>query len=309
MRSHPRAVKRLPSTTTPVSVGQLSCALRFGWVLFLITFAHLGLLGAVQAAYAEPEPPPQSSEPADFAKIRPLLQQRCFACHGPLKQESGLRLDTARTLLEGSSNSKVIAIGDSGQSELIRRISTEDMQLRMPPEGRPLDANQIAAIAAWIDQGAPVPADDAPDPDPSEHWSFQIPQRPPLPKVSEATPQANPIDLLIAHAWANSPSNPLNEARVMPQELAPPATRLRRLYLDLVGLLPPTEVLEAFERDPSQEAYERIIDQLLASPQYGERWARHWMDVWRYADWFGRDRKSTRLNSSHEWISRMPSSA
>jgi len=210
--------------------------------------------------------------------IRPFLLQRCFACHGALKQESGLRLDTAAAIRQGGDAGPVIEINESAKSTLVQRITSKDLASRMPPEGHALDGPQIQSIASWIDQGAPIPQNDQPEPDPNQHWAFQQPKRPTVPDQTD--PTIHPIDAFLQNEW--------NTHGVQPQGQADASTRLRRLYLDLVGLPPSPQAIEGFLTDSSQAAYERIVDELLASPQYGERWARHWMDVWRYADWFGR---------------------
>ncbi|MFM8215637.1 MAG: DUF1549 domain-containing protein, partial [Pirellula sp.] len=218
----------------------------------------------------------------DFRKdLRGLFEQRCFACHGALKQEAGLRLDTAASIRKGSDSGPVVEPKESTKSLLLKRITSQDPALRMPPEGHALEESQIQAIADWIDQGAAIPTNDQPEPDPNEHWAFKLPTRPAVPIVDGAQgTTAHPIDVLIQAKW--------KDQGVLPQGQADAATRLRRLYLDLVGLPPSPETLEKFLADPSKIAYEKIVDDLLASPQYGERWARHWMDIWRYADWFGR---------------------
>ncbi len=227
-------------------------------------------------AKSPPKSSPITSAQIDFAtEIRPILQQRCFACHGALKQESGLRLDTAKAIHQGSDNGPILRIDDVEASELLKRVTTDKTELRMPPEGHALESEQIDRLRTWIQQGAPLPLLDEPEPSPSDHWAFKQPVRPQPPSGSE-----HPIDAFLYQA--------LQREGLAPQPIASPAHRLRRLYLDLIGLPPPIDVLEAFERNPSTEAYTAIVDRLLASPQYGERWGRHWMDVWRYADWFGR---------------------
>ncbi len=239
--------------------------------------ALLLLLAYLPTANAEPP----LSNSVDFNRdIRPVLQQRCFACHGALKQQAGLRLDTASAILRGSDSGKIIEANQSASSLLIHRLKSSDPEERMPPEGHPLEESQILAIAEWIDRGAIPPPNDQPEPDPNQHWSFQIPSRPALPLPRESSIPGNPIDAFIEHRW--------HQHGVTPQAIDDPATRLRRVYLDLIGLPPSPEALKQFETNPSQTEYERIVDELLASPKYGERWGRHWMDVWRYADWFGR---------------------
>ena len=227
-------------------------------------------------AKSPPESSPTASAQIDFTtEIRPILQQRCFACHGALKQESGLRLDTAKAIHQGSDSGPILRIDDVEASELLKRVTTDKTEIRMPPEGHALESEQIDRLRTWIQQGAPLPLNDSPEPAPSDHWAFKQPVRPQPPPLTE-----HPIDAFLDQA--------LQREGLAPQPIASPAHRLRRLYLDLIGLPPPINVLEAFEQNPSTEAYTAIVDRLLASPQYGERWGRHWMDVWRYADWFGR---------------------
>ena len=135
------------------------------------------------------------------SKIKPVLKARCFACHGALKQESGLRLDTAALILKGGEGGSVVRSGSPADSELITRISTDDMSLRMPPEGHALTREEIAAITAWIRDGAKAPPQEAPEEDPRDHWAFRIPLRGELPAGS-TSPGQNPIDAFINAAQA-----------------------------------------------------------------------------------------------------------
>src|SRR5262249_12231948 len=150
----------------------------------------------------------------------------------------------------------------------------------MPPEdaGTPLSAEQIALLVAWIDQGATGPEDE-PLLDPHDHWAYQRPVRAKLPRVEGLDPASNPIDLFLAAARAKAGLTAAPRASKEPL--------LRRASLDLVGLPPTRDQLHAFLADSSPAAYDQLIESLLASPAYSERWARHWMDVWRYTDWFG----------------------
>ncbi len=156
---------------------------------------------------------------------------------------------------------------------------------RMPPEseGLPLSTTEIAQLEAWIDQGARSPADEAPQSDPRAHWAFQAPRRPDVPSAKALGPGArwisNPIDALLAGEH--------KKHGLKPSSPADPAALVRRVTLDLTGLLPSPAMIRAYLADPSDRAYLALVDQLLASPQYGERWGRHWMDVWRYSDWDG----------------------
>lgn len=224
-----------------------------------------------------------AAEPVDYLRdIKPLLKERCFACHGSLKQKAGLRLDTIRLMHKGGENGPALEAGRADKSVLLERVSTSLANRRMPPpnEGEPLSPKEIARLRLWIEQGARGPATEKAEADPREHWAFRVPQRPPLPTVKNPDWQRHPIDAFVAMEHERH--------QVVPQSSAARATLLRRVYIDLTGLPPTRAELHAFLNDLSPTAYEKIVDRLLASPQYGERWARHWMDVWRYSDWYGR---------------------
>jgi len=230
----------------------------------------------------------QSAEKVDYTtQIKPIFKARCFSCHGALKQEAELRLDSAVLIRKGGDSGPAIEPGSAEQSELVERISSHDEDYRMPPEGEPLSAQQIAQLRAWIDQNAIAPADEKPEEDPRLHWAFQRPVRPALPTVKHPGWIANPIDAFIAAAH--------DKQGLSPSRSAPRHLLLRRLYLDLIGLPPTRGQLHAFLADESPGAYEKVVDQLLASPNYGERWGRHWMDVWRYSDWYGRRNQKPHL--------------
>jgi hypothetical protein len=228
----------------------------------------------ISTAVAQVTPSQPASD--DFLRhVRPILKERCFSCHGALKQEAGLRLDTAAAILQGGASGPAAVVNDASGSEILRRVTSADAAVRMPPEGRPLTPEQTAAIAAWINSGAPLPPVDQPEPDPLEHWSFRPPQRPAVPA---GVP--HPIDALLQPA--------LDAAGIQPLPVADRATLLRRATLDLLGVPPTLGELEAFLADSSPDAFPKVLDRLLSDPRYGERWARHWMDVWRYSDWYGR---------------------
>ncbi len=217
------------------------------------------------------------AEEIDYLKdIKPLLSRRCSACHGALKQENKLRLDTAAAIRQGGEQGAAIVPGQSKESLLIKAVSGAD-GWRMPPEGEgePLTAEEIAKLTAWIDQGAKAP-EEAPPADPRKHWSFLPPVKPPIPMIEGIS---HPIDSFLAVDHQRLGLKPLEQA---PKQIV-----LRRVYLDLIGLPPTREELHAFLADESPDAYEKVVDRLLASPRYGERWGRHWMDVWRYSDWAG----------------------
>ena len=209
--------------------------------------------------------------------VKPILKMHCFRCHGPLKAESGLRLDTKALALKGGESGPALVPGNSDASNLVQRITGDD-DSRMPPEGERLGDKEIETLKKWIAAGAVSPADETAD-DPRAHWSFQLIQRPELPAVGDAAWSRNPIDAFIARKQ--------HEAQVVPRPLAARHVLLRRVYLDLIGLPPSREQLRAFLADQSPNTYEKAVDGLLASPHYGEHWGRHWLDIWRYSDWYG----------------------
>jgi hypothetical protein len=222
-----------------------------------------------------------AADAVDYTRdIKPILKERCFACHGALKQKAKLRLDTAAAMRKGGRHGPAIVPGQAARSLLLQRVSATDESDRMPPDGKPLTQMQIALLRKWIQQGASSPASDKPDADPCQHWAYRLPVRAALPRLKQAAWMGNPIDAFIGveHERRGLRANPPADR----------AALLRRVYLDLIGLPPTRAELRAFQADPSANAYEKVVDRLLASPQHGERWARHWMDVWRYSDWYGR---------------------
>ncbi|MGV3756352.1 MAG: PSD1 and planctomycete cytochrome C domain-containing protein [Verrucomicrobiota bacterium] len=225
-------------------------------------------------------------------QIKPILKERCYACHGVLKQQSKLRLDTAEFLRQGGKHGAGYVSGKPDESHLVERISAKDESERMPPEGEPLKTEQIALIKLWIAQGAKAPAGEKPEVDPKDHWAFKAPVRPAVPKVKAREWAQNPIDAFIAAEH--------QERGLKPQSLAEKSLWLRRVYLDLTGLPPSLQEMREFEADNSTQAYEKVVDRLLASPQYGERWGRHFMDIWRYTDWYGLG-EQLRYSQKHIW--------
>ena len=239
----------------------------------------------------------------DYGKeIKPLLEKKCFTCHGGLKQKAGLRMDTVALMLKGGKSGPAVVPGKSAESLLIERITETDPDERMPQDGAALTPEQIALLRAWVDAGAPAPANEIPETDAKQHWAFQPVRRPDVPKVPSKDRHANGLDAFVDAALDREKLTPLPEA--------PRAVLLRRVYLDLIGLPPTREELHAFLADTSADAYERVVDRLLDDPRYGERWARHWMDVWRYSDWYGRRSVSDVWNSApqiwrwRDWIVR-----
>lgn len=224
-----------------------------------------------------------ASEVDYVSQIKPLLSEKCYSCHGVLKQEAELRLETRGLMIDGGDSGSVIAPGHPEESLILERVRSSDSD-RMPPEGEgsPLTRDQIELIEQWIRGGAEAPEEATPLA-PEQHWAFQ-----PItaPQPSDLAKHANPIDALLEAKQARE--------AIRPQPPAPRSLQLRRLYLDLIGL-PPTHQQLA---DP--RPIEEIVDELLASPHHGERWARHWMDIWRYSDWYGLG-EQLRNSQKHLW--------
>jgi hypothetical protein len=235
----------------------------------------------------------RADDTVDYQRqIKPVFQARCYACHGVLKQKGGLRLDTAAMAIRGGRE-PAIAPGDVDASPLFDRVSAEAGDLdRMPPEGEPLKAAEVEAIRLWIAQGAKAPANETPERDPRDHWAFRTPIRPPVPSVEHPEWVKNPIDAFIAARHG--------ERGLTPQRPADRRVWLRRVSLDLIGLPPTRDEQDAFVADDSEGAVDRVVNRLLDSPQYGERWGRHWMDIWRYSDWWGLGLE-VRNSQKHIW--------
>jgi hypothetical protein len=222
-----------------------------------------------------------AADPVDYTRdVKPLLAKYCAPCHGPQKQKSGLRLDTAAFALKGGNSGPAVVPKKSAASRLIVAVSggTDDVAV-MPPMGARLSKEEVAILRAWIDAGATAPADEAvavSAPSASKHWSFQPITRPAEPEVKNPAWVRNPIDRFILAR--------LEKEKVAPSPEADRATLLRRVSLDLTGLPPSPREIDEFLADDRPDAYERVVDRLLASPHFGERWGRHWLDLARYAD-------------------------
>ena len=216
-------------------------------------------------------------------EVEPILRQHCYQCHGPTRQEAGLRLDTPAAIRRGSNNGVILIPGDGEHSLLITILNGSEEGLAMPLSGVRLTSAQIYTLKAWIAEGAQAPgADEIKDSPPVRvrHWAFQPPQSG---RVPESEFSSHPIDCFLAAAWKTKglkPSPPIEQSLL-----------LRRVFVDLIGLPPTREQLRHFLGDKSPDAYERVVDQLLDNPQYGERWGRHWMDIWRYSEADGRKAK------------------
>ena len=251
-------------------------------------YLAIGILGLilVRAGHA--------ADPIDYEnEVKPLLSHKCGACHGVLKQEGGLRLDAGRLIHQGGESGTVVVPGDASDSLIMERVSADDPSERMPPEGEGerLSREQLAVLRAWINSGAQVPADEPIPVGPAEHWAYQQPIRQTVPAV-EAAEWSHPIDAFIAREH--------RRLGLQAVDLADGFTLFRRLSFDLVGLPPSRAELLAFVDDRSPDAWRVAIDSFLDSPHYGERWGRHWMDVWRYSDWDGY-KQEVRGSQRHIW--------
>jgi hypothetical protein len=247
--------------------------------LVLIVFAWSA--GLVQAA----APAPAAADLAFYeARVRPLLAERCYACHSARakKQRGGLRLDSRAAVLKGGDSGPAVEPGRPDSSLLLKAVRYADADLQMPPTGK-LAARDVATLEEWVRRGAPMPEAGGPTAgrvidlaQGRQFWSFQPPRSVPPPPVSDPSWPRRRIDPFVLAAMEKQGLRP-----------SPPAARrvlIRRITFDLVGLPPAPEEVESFVNDPDPAAYERLVDHLLASPQYGERWGRFWLDLARYCD-------------------------
>jgi len=232
-----------------------------------------------------------SAKKIDFVRdVQPIFARSCLACHGPNTQMAGLRLDAKQAVF-----AKVVLPGNAAESALYRRVAGIGDVARMPMGGRLAD-DQIATLKAWIEQGAEWPDSVGVKVNASKvHWAFIPPQRPALPQVSNASWVKTPVDRFVLAR--------LEKEVLTPSPEADRVTLLRRLSLDLTGLPPSVEEVDAFVRDKSKNAYEKQVDRLLASPHYGEMWARHWLDAAHYADSDGYEKdKSREVWFYRDWV-------
>ena len=260
--------------------------------LVLLSFALLAAPGLGQN---------QPAGTLDFKRdIEPIFSQRCHQCHGPAQAAGSLRLDHRESALKGGASGPAIIPGDSSASRLIQMVTGTGGMI-MPLQGEPLSADLIDRLRAWIDQGALWPAENS-DADAdlqagaNGHWSFQEIGDPAVPKAGNPDWARNPIDSFVLEA--------LEKRGLQPSPRASRETLVRRLHLDLLGLPPTPAEVEAFVSDPLPNSYERLVRQLLASPHFGERWARHWLDLARYADsdGFEKDRPRPHAWRYREWV-------
>lgn len=263
------------------------------------------LFGGMAAKSLSKDPDPAEKLPAEAvaffeSKIRPVLMDNCFKCHGEKKPKANLRLDSRGAMLIGGDLGPVLVPGQPDKSMIIKAISHADPELKMPPSKK-LPSQQIADLTQWVKIGAPWPGGDKTvnvvpkrgefqitDKD-RAHWAFQPVRRPPLPSVKHPGWATQAIDTFILARLESKGLQP-NPA-VAKQEL------LRRVYYDLTGLPPTPDEVEAFLTDSSSKAYEKVVESLLASPHYGEKWGRHWLDLVRYAETNSYERDNPKPNA------------
>jgi cytochrome c553 len=262
-----------------------------------------GTLGAWSSLARSESVPDQGEASAQFfeARIRPILVGHCYGCHSAeTKPAGGLRVDDPNGLLTGGDNGAAVVPGDPDASLLIRRVSHQDPRQRMPREGDPLSTEEIADLSAWIRNGARWPAlkvsasisrpKEGYEPLRREHWAWQPLTEPELPAVRDSSWPRDDLDRFIRSG--------LEKAALEPVADADRTTLLRRVTFDLTGLPPSPAELDAFLSDGEPDAFARVVDRLLGSPHFGERWGRHWLDVARYAESTGPSRN---IPYPHAW--------
>ena len=257
----------------------------------------IAVLSGFEVSAEDEELPPPVDRKVDFKKdVAPLFKKHCLKCHGPETQEAGFRLDAKRAAMNGGDSGASILSGESKESLLILYVSGLDENIVMPPEGDMLSKEEIGILRAWMDQGADWPASADAKAGQSDHWSYQPIVRHKLPTVKKSKWVRNAIDAFVLAR--------LEQAGIEPSPEADRYTLIRRLSLDLLGLPPTVEQVDAFVNDKSPKAYENLVDRLLKSPHFGERWGRHWLDLARYADSDGYEKDNTRPNAWRwrDWV-------
>ncbi len=218
-----------------------------------------------------------SAESVDFVRdVQPILVKHCIVCHGPGKQESGYRVDRFATLMKGGeSETAAVVMADIEQSHLIARVTSKDPLVRMPPKGTGLDNKEIETLKAWIRDGAKGPSHIVSNAN-TEHWSFQTIHSPPLPPSASPNAIDNAVDAFVL--------SKLHQAGLDHSVQADRNALIRRMYLVMLGLIPTPQEVREFVEDQKPDAYSRLVERVLASPHYGERWAQHWLDCVRSAE-------------------------
>ena len=241
---------------------------------------------------ATPPHPDEKAAAVDFDRdVKPIFAKHCVSCHGPDKQKRGLRLDRKADAFAGGDDGKAIVPGKVADSLIIKLVSSDDEEDRhMPPKGPRLTVEQIATLQKWIDQGAKWPDDGSTAMNSADWWSLKPVRRPAVPEIRNPKFEIrNAIDRFVLAK--------LSDKGLSPSPEADRRTLIRRLYFDLIGLPPTPEEIEAFVTDDAPDAYEKLVDRLLASPHYGERWARHWLDVVHFGETHGYDKDKPRPNA------------
>jgi mono/diheme cytochrome c family protein len=263
-----------------------------------IKFLICGLFAVAVSFNAVPfQPRAAAQSQIDFKRdVEPIFAQTCYQCHGAKKALGQLRLDVKSLAMKGGISGPSIIPGNSKASRLMRRILGEGDEVQMPLGGEPLKPEQIELIRKWIDEGAHWPAaDTAEKAEIPRHWAYIKPRRPELPRVKNQEWVRNPIDAFILAR--------LEREGLQPSPETDKATLLRRVHLDITGLPPSVKEVDAFLADKSHDAYEKVVDRLLASPAYGERWARPWLDLARYADSNGYEADHPRVMWEYrDWV-------
>ena len=241
---------------------------------------------------AKPSPKASAGETSakvDFVKdIKPIFDAKCIGCHNAGTHMSGYRMDTGKAVVAGGATGKAIVAGKSSESPLYQRVAGIGEAIRMPFGGDPLPAREIELIRAWIDQGAEWPEEvSIKATEVKKHWAFVAPVRASLPSVKNKTWSRNAVDKFILAR--------LEQENLKPSPPADRATLLRRVSLDLIGLPPSPAEIDAFVADASPNAYQKQVERLLASPHYGEKWGRMWLDAARYADSDGFEKDKQRM--------------
>ena len=258
----------------------------------LFTLAFSGLISLTMAAGTS-EP---ARDQAEFfeSKIRPILVENCYKCHSVEqgKAKGGLTLDTREGLLKGGDNGRIVVPGDLEKSPMITAVSYLDADLQMPPKGEKLKDTQIDLLKQWVKMGAPDPRKDAAGTKARltgltdkarQHWAYQPVVKPAVPQTTNKAWPRTPVDSFILAK--------LEEKKMVPAPDAEKGALLRRATFDLIGLPPTPQEVQAFVNDTTPQAFAKVIDRLLASPHYGERWGRFWLDTARYSDTAGGDAK------------------
>ncbi|HLY11337.1 MAG TPA: PSD1 and planctomycete cytochrome C domain-containing protein, partial [Planctomycetota bacterium] len=238
---------------------------------------------------------PMQETEVDFVRdVQPILEAHCLSCHGQKKQKGRLRLDSKGAALRGGVSGVALIPGRSQESRLFQVLLDPNPDERMPKDTDPLKKEQIEILRRWIDRGAAWPdSASAKEPKAELHWAYVRPGSPAAPSVKDPLWPRNPVDQFVA--WERE------RRGLAPRPEAPRPVLLRRVFLDLIGLPPTREELEGFLADPAPDAYEKVVDRLLADPRYGERWGRHWMDVWRYSDMSEFEQNQILSSQRHLW--------